>query len=145
MKRKQRQKRLFVALVAAMLLLITVPLMAAFAGEGDDAVSGSDIESASDNRTAAKIVSAVSNSDNAVNYIEIRGRAEPKNTEYSYDDPSRFDDPEFWYDQLMFNSNGRYYSNWAEGCEYAGYDAESNSLKFVAPPCSNPQGKSIYF
>ena len=145
MKRKQRQKRLFVALVAALLLLVTVPLMAAFAGEGDDAVSGSDIESASDNRTAAKIVSAVSNSDNAVNYIEIRGRAEPKNTEYSYDDPSRFDDPEFWYDQLMFNSNGRYYSNWAEGCEYAGYDAESNSLKFVAPPCSNPLNTFLHW
>ena len=127
MKRKQRQKRLYVALVAAMLLLITVPLMAAFAGEGDDAVSDSDTVSA------------------AYSVLVVSSTAEPKNTEYSYDDPSRFDDPEFWYDQLMFNSNGRYYSNWAEGCEYAGYDAESNSLKFVAPPCSNPQGKSIYF
>ena len=40
---KKGRKRLFVALAASFVLLVTVPLMAAFAGEGDAAVFGSDV------------------------------------------------------------------------------------------------------
>ena len=43
MKKKQkRQKRMIIALASAMLLVIMVPIMAAFAGEGDDIVTPSD-------------------------------------------------------------------------------------------------------
>ena len=51
---KKGRKRLFAALTASLVLLVTVPLMAAFAGEGDAAVSGSDV-SGSDAAVVASV------------------------------------------------------------------------------------------
>lgn len=140
MRKKQRQKRLLVALSAALLLVVTVPIIAAFAGEGDEAVSGSDVAAevtvdAPAEEVSEEVVSAADSSE--ITKSVMTGKAEPKAAGYNWDE-TRFDDPEFWFDRLSFCKNGfMYYTN-TEGCTYAGYDAESDSIRFVAPPCSNP-------
>ena len=129
MKRKQRQKRLFVALVAAMLLLVTVPLMAAFAGEGDNAVSGSDV-SASDNAVFVNSVVEPKNYNNAEDY---------------YND-EQYNDPEQMFGLLGFYTKGPFWQYLDENeIQYAGYDAQSNSIKFVAPDTSNPKNTFLYW
>ena len=128
MKRKQRQKRLFVALVAAMLLLVTVPLMAAFAGEGDNAVSGSDV-SASDNAVFVNSVVEPKNYNNAEDY---------------YND-EQYNDPEQMFGLLGFYTKGPFWQYLDENeIQYAGYDAQSNSKKFVASDTSHPQNTYLY-
>ena len=130
MKRKQRQKRLFVALVAAMLLLVTIPLMAAFAGEGDDAVSGSDTVSAADN------------------VLVISSTAEPKkyNSAEDYYNQEPYTDPEWMFDNLAFYTKGPCWQYLNTGdIQYAGYDAQNDSIKFVAPEMSNPKNTFLYW
>ena len=132
MKRKRHNQRLFIALAAALFLIATVPLMAAFAGGNSAMVSESDI-SRSD-------VPAV---------IEHHLSADPKP---ALNDPAdslyNNNNPEFWFSSLAFytESLGKsyYYYNDAN-CVYLGYDSATDEISFIAPDCSNPKNTFLYW
>ena len=153
---KKGRKRLFVALAASLVLLVTVPLMAAFAGEGDAPVSGSDV-SGSDagavqktavastvsgtdagtvSGTDTAVVAVVSETDAAADQVGLVARAAaPKDNAENLT-------PEEYYGLLLFwwgNDNHIDSSQYS----YKGYDSSTSSIKFTAPNCSNSTGGTL--
>ena len=155
---KKGRKRRFVALAASLVLLVTVPLMAAFAGEGDAPVSGSDV-SGSDagavqktavastvsgtdagtvSGTDTAVVAVVSETDAAADQVGLVARAAaPKDNAENLT-------PEEYYGLLLFwwgNDNHIDSSQYS----YKGYDSSTSSIKFTAPNCSNSMNTFLYW
>lgn len=138
MRKKQRQKRLLIALSAALLLVVTVPIIAAFASEGEEAVSGSDV-------TAQATVSASDNRHENAETVQtvITGKAEPRIAGNNYE--HYYDNPEFWFTNLCFYTKVPVYQFAEADQEQMSYDDEADSISFVAPTTSNPINTFLYW
>lgn len=128
---KKGRKRLFVALAASFVLLVTVPLMAAFAGEGDAAVSGSDVS-----RTDVNVVTTVSQSN-----LVARAVAAKMNQANLDNGPDMDADWCFWvwyelgFDDREFDMNN-------EGVQFNGRD---ESVSITVADYSNPNNTLLYW
>ena len=128
---KKGRKRLFAALAASLVLLVTVPLMAAFAGEGDAAVSGSDV-SGSD---AAVVASVGSGS------LKARAVA-PKLSQTSPDDGPDMDaDWDFWvWYQLGFDDR-----NFNAGNNTAWFNGRDESVSVTVADAPDTTNAFLYW